>query len=105
MDYTNQNFIDRYEELVVDAIAKANRRIRNAKVRVNASKARMIKARIQPDFDSTPDKMSKEQLDFHKNSVEHALAINLHHDIHIYAPKYLTFLLDPKNDYIRRDVE
>jgi hypothetical protein len=105
MDFSNQTFIDRYNEIVGDALADADRRIRNARTRVNASKARMIKAGIMPDFEATPDTMTKEQLDFHKNSVEHALAINRRHDIHIYAPKYLTFLLDPKNDLIRHDVE
>jgi hypothetical protein len=105
MDFSNATFIERYNELVGDAIADADRRVRNARTRVNASKARMIKAGIQPDFEATPDTMTKEQLDFRKNSVEHALAINRRHDIHIYAPKYLTFLLDPKNDHIRHDVE
>jgi hypothetical protein len=105
MDFSNQTFIYRYGELVGDAIADADRQIRDAKVRVNSSKARMIKARIQPDFEATPDTMSKEQLDYHKNCVQHALAINRRHDIHIYAPKYLTFLLDQKNDYIRHNVE
>lgn len=105
MDFTNQTFIDRYNEIVGDAIADVDMWIRNARIRVNTSKVRMIKAGIKPDFEATRDTMSKEQLDFHKNSMEHALAINRRHDIHIYAPKYLTFLLDPKNDYIRHEID
>jgi hypothetical protein len=105
MDFTNQTFIDRYNEIVRDAIADVDMWIRNVRIRVNTSKTRMIKAGIKPDFEATPDTMTKEQLDFHKNSVEHALAINRCHDIHIYAPKYLTFLLRPENDYIRHEID
>jgi hypothetical protein len=105
MDFSNKTFIERYGELVGDALTDADRRIRNARVRVNVSKMRMIKAGIQPDFEATPETMTKEQLDFRKNSVEHAEVINRRHDIHIYAPKYLTFLLDPKNDYVRHEID
>ena len=112
MDFTSytitpnlEAFIQRYPQLVEEAIASANQQIRNAQTRVNASKARMIKARIQPDFDATPDKMSKEQLAYHKNCVEHAEAINKHRDIHNWAPKYLKFLLAPENEYIRHDLD
>jgi hypothetical protein len=111
MDFTNsitpnlEAFINRYPQLVEEAIASANQQIRNAKTRVNSSKARMIKARIQPDFDATPEKMSKEQLAYHKNCVEHAEAINRHRDIHNWAPKYLKFLMAPENDYIRHDLD
>jgi hypothetical protein len=105
MDFSNQTFIDRYNEIVGDAVADVDMWIRNARIRVNTSKARMIKAGISPDFEATPDTMSKEQLEFRKNSVEHALAINRRHDIHIYAPKYLTFLLRPENDYIRHEID
>jgi hypothetical protein len=111
MDFTNpitpnlKAFIERFPELLDKAISDANIQIRNAKTRVNASKARMIKAKIQPDFDSKPDKMSKEQLAFHKNCVEHAKAINKLHDTTIWAPKYMKFLLAPENDYIRHDLD
>lgn len=98
-------FIQRYPQLVKEAISSASQEIRYAQTRVNASKARLIKARIQPDFDITLEKMSKEQLAYHKNCVEHAEAINKHRDIHNQAPKYLEFLLAPENDYIRHDLD
>ncbi len=112
MDFTTytitpnlEAFIQRYPQLVEEATSSAAQQIRNAQTRVNASKARLIKARIQPDFNAKPEKMSKEQLAYHKNCLEHAEAINRHRDIHNWAPKYLKFLLAPENDYIRHDLD
>jgi hypothetical protein len=90
---------------VEEAIRKANTKIKEAKTRVNASKARMIKAKIRPDFEATPYQMSKEQLAYHKNCVEHAEAINYVQDIQLWAQKYLEFLLQPNNENVRHDLD
>ena len=107
MDFTQtiitpnlEAFLKRYPELVQEALASAEQQIRNAKTRVNASNARLIKARIEEPANTT-----KEQLDYHKNCAEQIEAVKKHYDIHTWAQKYLDFLLAPENDYIRHDLD